>query len=591
MSMSVRDDDDRPRVGRRARRAPGSSRPGATLLRPAYLRMLTEIPRFHRRARALLAARRRGDARRRTTTRRCATFLDARRLLGVLPPPLHGAAGRRASGPATRPSRWTTRRATCSPSSQHHGMLGIFGSPQWRTVTGGSREYVDAVAAGLARRPHRHQGDLGARDRRRRRGHRRQRRGRRRTTPSWSPPTPARRWRCSPSRPPPSARCSAAMPYSPNTALLHTDTSLLPRAPRAPGRRGTTCAAPAGDRGPRHRHLRPDPAAAAAGTDDPLPRHPRRRGPRRPGDRDRPMEYEHPLYTPASVAAQRRLPEFDTDRIAFAGAYHGWGFHEDGARSGVERRRAARPARGAPASRAAGADVEAAAVYAHHDPAHPPHAVPAHLRAPLAHLARRPRRPARPRRCSARFEARDHLGDPDAHAARQRRALPRRQRASTPSGGRILMAAHAAGARPLLQPDQRVLVPSTRRRRSAGVVVEVHNTYGDRHAYLVHPDEQGRARTDKADVRLAVPRHRRPLRARRAAPGRPAARRGHAAHATTAPVFSASLDRRRAPTTSPAARAAPAALRGTAPHPRPRHLAVGPPPAGPPPPATTQEGV
>jgi len=34
--------------------------------------------------------------------------------------------------------------------------------------------------------------------------------------------------------------------------------------------------------------------------------------------------------------------------------------------------------------------------------------------------------------------------------------------------------------------------------RQAGVVVEVHNTYGDRHAYLVHPDEQGRARTDKA---------------------------------------------------------------------------------------------
>jgi len=29
------------------------------------------------------------------------------------------------------------------------------------------------------------------------------------------------------------------------------------------------------------------------------------------------------------------------------------------------------------------------------------------------------------------------------------------------------------------------------------VVVEVHNTYGDRHAYLVHPDAQGRARTDK----------------------------------------------------------------------------------------------
>ena len=30
---------------------------------------------------------------------------------------------------------------------QHHGMLQIFGSPQWRTVTGGSREYVAKVAA------------------------------------------------------------------------------------------------------------------------------------------------------------------------------------------------------------------------------------------------------------------------------------------------------------------------------------------------------------------------------------------------------------------------------------------------------------
>ena len=46
------------------------------------------------------------------------------------------------------------------------------------------------------------------------------------------------------------------------------------------------------------------------------------------------MVYEHPVYTPASVAAQARLPELDDDRVVFAGAYHGWGFHEDGARSG-----------------------------------------------------------------------------------------------------------------------------------------------------------------------------------------------------------------------------------------------------------------
>ena len=48
------------------------------------------------------------------------------------------------------------------------------------------------------------------------------------------------------------------------------------------------------------------------------------------------MVYEHPVYTPASVAAQRRLPALNTaPRTAFAGAYHGWGFHEDGCAPGV----------------------------------------------------------------------------------------------------------------------------------------------------------------------------------------------------------------------------------------------------------------
>ena len=47
------------------------------------------------------------------------------------------------------------------------------------------------------------------------------------------------------------------------------------------------------------------------------------------------MTYEHPIYTTESVAARGRLPELNDGRIAYAGAYHGWGFHEDGCRSGV----------------------------------------------------------------------------------------------------------------------------------------------------------------------------------------------------------------------------------------------------------------
>ncbi len=48
------------------------------------------------------------------------------------------------------------------------------------------------------------------------------------------------------------------------------------------------------------------------------------------------MQYTHPIYTTESVTAQRELSSLSTGRTAFAGAYHGWGFHEDGCRSGVQ---------------------------------------------------------------------------------------------------------------------------------------------------------------------------------------------------------------------------------------------------------------
>ena len=53
------------------------------------------------------------------------------------------------------------------------------------------------------------------------------------------------------------------------------------------------------------------------------------------------MEYHHPLYSHASVAAQARKAEIQGRRRTwFAGAYWGWGFHEDGMRSAVEVARA-----------------------------------------------------------------------------------------------------------------------------------------------------------------------------------------------------------------------------------------------------------
>jgi len=41
--------------------------------------------------------------------------------------------------------------------------------------------------------------------------------------------------------------------------------------------------------------------------------------------------FEHPVYSPASVAAQKRLPGLQGKRGSwFCGAYHRNGFHEDG---------------------------------------------------------------------------------------------------------------------------------------------------------------------------------------------------------------------------------------------------------------------
>ncbi|MGV8952153.1 MAG: NAD(P)/FAD-dependent oxidoreductase [Cypionkella sp.] len=53
------------------------------------------------------------------------------------------------------------------------------------------------------------------------------------------------------------------------------------------------------------------------------------------------MRYQHPVYSHATVSAQQRKGEIQGRRRTwYAGAYWGWGFHEDGMRSAVEVARA-----------------------------------------------------------------------------------------------------------------------------------------------------------------------------------------------------------------------------------------------------------
>ena len=48
------------------------------------------------------------------------------------------------------------------------------------------------------------------------------------------------------------------------------------------------------------------------------------------------MNYQHPVYTPQSVAAQSRQAEINCDRTFYCGAYWRYGFHEDGVVSALD---------------------------------------------------------------------------------------------------------------------------------------------------------------------------------------------------------------------------------------------------------------
>ncbi|WP_219417876.1 DUF1365 domain-containing protein [Pseudonocardia nigra] len=95
----------------------------------------------------------------------------------------------------------------------------------------------------------------------------------------------------------------------------------------------------------------------------------------------------------------------------------------------------------------------------------------------------------------ARFEARDHLGDPHRTIRENLDAWLAGQGVDL-RGGRVLMLANARVLAYLFNP---ITVYWCHRPDGAleCVVAEVHNTYGERHCYLLRPDETGRATTAK----------------------------------------------------------------------------------------------
>jgi DUF1365 family protein len=95
----------------------------------------------------------------------------------------------------------------------------------------------------------------------------------------------------------------------------------------------------------------------------------------------------------------------------------------------------------------------------------------------------------------ARFDPRDHLGDPH-QTIKQNLEHFLIKRGLDLNHGRIMMLAQARVLGYVFNP---LTVYWCHRADGtlACVVAEVHNTYGERHAYLLHTDERGRAQVPK----------------------------------------------------------------------------------------------
>ena len=125
-----------------------------------------------------------------------------------------------------------------------------------------------------------------------------------------------------------------AIRYQANDTVLHTDARLLPRNRKAWAAWNA--------------HLPADPAQACTVSycmnllqglpaDTPLIVTLNRTQDIDPARILQRRQYAHPVHTHAAVAAQARRHEIQgVQRTWFAGAYWGWGFHEDGIRSGVD---------------------------------------------------------------------------------------------------------------------------------------------------------------------------------------------------------------------------------------------------------------
>jgi len=224
--------------------------------------------------------------------------------------------------------------ATMIRFCHNHGLLQVSNRPQWYTVVGGARHYVDKIVASLddarLRTPVRRivrdgagvtvQTDAGSErfDHVVLAAHSDQALG------LLDQPTAAEQ------------AVLGAIRYQPNRAILHTDTSVLPQRPTAWAAWNYERAADTQQESARvclHyllNRLQPlpfeQPVVESLNPVRPIASHKVLAE----------FEYSHPVFDMAAIAAQKRVPELQgAQRTWYCGAWTGYGFHEDGLKSGM----------------------------------------------------------------------------------------------------------------------------------------------------------------------------------------------------------------------------------------------------------------
>jgi uncharacterized protein len=294
------------------------AQPG-NLTRPAFVRMIREYLRFNRDAQALLRS---GDDR----TSLGDWLAGLRYSDGFIRRLIVPQAA--AVWSADPDQMWSFPARFLVTFFHNHGMLSLRDRPQWRTVTGGSARYVEALTAPFADRIR-----LG--------------------TPVDAVQRLDDHVLVTPRGGEPERfdevvlathadqslsmladasdrehEILGAIPYQPNEAVLHTDRALLPR------RRAAWSS--------WNYHLLDEPGGTSTVTyhmntlqrlasSSELCVTLNRTGAIDPARVIATIPYEHPVFTPRGWEAQKRHGEISgTRRTHYCGAYWRWGFHEDG---------------------------------------------------------------------------------------------------------------------------------------------------------------------------------------------------------------------------------------------------------------------